>query len=250
MDRYGVGHSKNIKSRGEKPGFTIVELLIVVVVIAILAAITIVAFSGIRQRAETSAKKSELSQLQRKIQTDVLKDTGQSISIKQPIIRTVGVGTVPLVEPLVNAKEITLYGVFDANNNIAASGWSAIVALFPHSADNGLRLRTGAANSSTARGYYATTGETNRDVTINNVINNSDRHVGWIATNDTTIYTGFDTQPEASATLASHTGWNFTSIGLSSAATHTAVAALVFAEYHDAATRAQVSQWLAKEYAR
>jgi len=38
-----------------KNGFTIVELLIVVVVIGILAAITIVAYNGIQQRAQTSA---------------------------------------------------------------------------------------------------------------------------------------------------------------------------------------------------
>ena len=41
----------NIKSRG----FTIVELLIVIVIIAILAAITIVAYNGIQNRAKTSA---------------------------------------------------------------------------------------------------------------------------------------------------------------------------------------------------
>lgn len=40
--------------RYRKNGFTIVELLIVVVVIAILAAITIVAFTGIQQRARNS----------------------------------------------------------------------------------------------------------------------------------------------------------------------------------------------------
>lgn len=37
-----------------KPGFTIVELLIVIVVIAILAAISIVAYNGIQQRARNS----------------------------------------------------------------------------------------------------------------------------------------------------------------------------------------------------
>ncbi len=42
-------------------GFTIVELLIVVVVIAILAAITIVAFSGIRSRAIASALQADLT---------------------------------------------------------------------------------------------------------------------------------------------------------------------------------------------
>ena len=38
-----------------RSGFTIVELLIVIVVIGILAAITIVAFNGIQQRAQNSA---------------------------------------------------------------------------------------------------------------------------------------------------------------------------------------------------
>ena len=45
---------KQTKSRG----FTIVELLIVIVVIAILAAITIVAYNGIQNRAKQSAAQS------------------------------------------------------------------------------------------------------------------------------------------------------------------------------------------------
>ncbi|TAL14740.1 prepilin-type N-terminal cleavage/methylation domain-containing protein [Patescibacteria group bacterium] len=44
----------NIKSRQQERGFTIVELLIVIVVIAILAGITIVAYSGITARAQQS----------------------------------------------------------------------------------------------------------------------------------------------------------------------------------------------------
>jgi prepilin-type N-terminal cleavage/methylation domain-containing protein len=49
-------------------GFTIVELLIVIVVIAILAAITIVAYNGIQQRAQSSAVESAISQAVRKIE--------------------------------------------------------------------------------------------------------------------------------------------------------------------------------------
>jgi prepilin-type N-terminal cleavage/methylation domain-containing protein len=44
----------NIKSRNKERGFTIVELLIVIVVIGILAGITIVAYSGITNRANQS----------------------------------------------------------------------------------------------------------------------------------------------------------------------------------------------------
>jgi prepilin-type N-terminal cleavage/methylation domain-containing protein len=47
----------NIKYRG---GFTIIELLIVIVVIAILAAIVILAYSGIRQRAIVSSMSNDL----------------------------------------------------------------------------------------------------------------------------------------------------------------------------------------------
>lgn len=45
---------KNIKNRQKNRGFTIVELLVVIVVIAILAAITIVSYTGITARANAS----------------------------------------------------------------------------------------------------------------------------------------------------------------------------------------------------
>ena len=48
-------------------GFTIVELLIVIVVIAILAVITIVAFNGVKSRAQTSEIAQELNSLKRAI---------------------------------------------------------------------------------------------------------------------------------------------------------------------------------------
>lgn len=57
---------KNIKSSNQ--GFTIVELLIVVVVIAILAAITIVSYNGITSRANNSSAKSAASNVAKKVE--------------------------------------------------------------------------------------------------------------------------------------------------------------------------------------
>lgn len=57
----------NIKSKTQaQSGFTIVELLIVVVVIAILAAITIVSYNGITNRANASAAQSTAVTVQKK----------------------------------------------------------------------------------------------------------------------------------------------------------------------------------------
>ncbi len=65
-------------NKQKQSGFTIVELLIVVVVIAILAAITIVAYNGIQNRAKESAVQSEVSQLVRKLETTKLTTTEQA----------------------------------------------------------------------------------------------------------------------------------------------------------------------------
>lgn len=58
-----------------KQGFTIVELLIVIVVIAILAAITVVAFNGIQQRAKNQQASSDLATLAKAIHMARINDS-------------------------------------------------------------------------------------------------------------------------------------------------------------------------------
>lgn len=59
-----------MRSIGREHGFTIVELLIVIVVIGILAAITIISFNGISNKARFAAAQSYASQLRQKYQAD------------------------------------------------------------------------------------------------------------------------------------------------------------------------------------
>lgn len=56
-------------------GFTIVELLIVVVIIAILAAITIVAYTGIQNRAKTSSAAATAANIQKKAEAYAIDNT-------------------------------------------------------------------------------------------------------------------------------------------------------------------------------
>lgn len=51
-----------------RSGFTIVELLIVIVVIGVLAGITVVAYNGVQARAVNSEKASEVKTINQKLQ--------------------------------------------------------------------------------------------------------------------------------------------------------------------------------------
>lgn len=68
------------KKISTQKGFTIVELLIVVVVIAILAAITIVSYNGISQRSRVSAVQSDLSQAAKALEAKKISDGVETYS--------------------------------------------------------------------------------------------------------------------------------------------------------------------------
>lgn len=65
-------------------GFTIVELLIVVVVIAILAAITIVSYNGITNQTHDAAVKSDLNTLKKKVEIYIAESNQRPNSLEFP----------------------------------------------------------------------------------------------------------------------------------------------------------------------
>ena len=67
-----------LDSSVKRQGFTIVELLIVIVVIAILAAISIVAYNGIQERAKASAVADGIKKIDKAFQLyDLTADTSE-----------------------------------------------------------------------------------------------------------------------------------------------------------------------------
>lgn len=69
----GTRHSTSLT----KHGFTIVELLVVIVVIGILATITIISYTGIRQRAVASLLQSDLDNASRQLKLDQVLNDGK-----------------------------------------------------------------------------------------------------------------------------------------------------------------------------
>lgn len=80
----------NIKKYQASKGFTIVELLIVIVVIAILAAISIVAYNGIQNRGRLSSAQSSAASVAKKI------EAYNAITNAYPVFNTTGTVTTQL----------------------------------------------------------------------------------------------------------------------------------------------------------
>ena len=72
------------KTLSSSKGFTIVELLVVIVVIGILAAITIVSYSGIRQRANLATLQSDLKNASTQLEVYKVSSADESYPIDQP----------------------------------------------------------------------------------------------------------------------------------------------------------------------
>ena len=72
-------------ARKERSGFTIVELLIVIVVISILAAITVVAFNGIQNRAQNATIISQAGKMSKYLRAYVALNGGDQMKSQLPV---------------------------------------------------------------------------------------------------------------------------------------------------------------------
>ena len=128
----------------ERRGFTIVELLIVIVVIGILAAITIVAYNGITQRAVASSLQSDLEGSAKLLAIDQVNNgtypattaaanggQGLKASSNNSYSYTVNNSTSPQTFCLADTNGSTTYSV-TSTNNVPLAGGCTVTNLMPN----------------------------------------------------------------------------------------------------------------------
>ncbi|MBM3210422.1 prepilin-type N-terminal cleavage/methylation domain-containing protein [Candidatus Saccharibacteria bacterium] len=123
-------------------GFTIVELLIVIVVITILAAITIVAYNGIQERSRTAAVQSDLRNLSQLVRLK----TADSVPLNTSTITSI------LQESGMYQATSTRQKVFSFCYNGANNSQFAIIAFDP------LTPSTSVANGDTLQALTSSRG--------------------------------------------------------------------------------------------
>lgn len=102
-----------------RAGFTIVELLIVVVVIAILAAITIVTFNGIKDRATVASLKSDLNAASKMMEMAKV-DNADSYPSAIPVTVKASPGNVLQLTAVTDSSKQYCLNAYGANNKVAS----------------------------------------------------------------------------------------------------------------------------------
>ena len=237
----------------QRSGFTLVELLIVIVVIAILAAISVVAFTGIQKRARSAVHIHENAQTERAIATHGLQIGGQvaSISGGSLVGSREGAGSIELIKPLTGTPDITMYGVLKVVG--ASDVYSTYAYLTPLTwSTHVFSLDVAFTGQTFMRSRVDTSAQLNIVASSPSGFYVSGRTVVcWLQAKHSTAVISLGCNQGAAhqsvAFNASHTGWNFTGLTLVDRSDKV-ITGLVFNEAHDETTRAQVVSWLAKKY--
>ena len=236
-----------------KSGFTIVELLMVIVVIAILAAISIVSYTGIQNRARLSAYQREASETERRIMTYALQENSEIATIVGGSL--VGfkenAGDIELLRPLTGTPDITMYSVLEAVG--ANSTYSAYAYLTPLTWGNHVfSLDVGNTGETIMRGRVDTSLQSNLVVASPSGYYVSGKtNICWIEADHANALLSLGCNRGAAHQSRSfntaHAGWNFTGLRLVDR-TDKVRAGYVFSSAHNETTRTQVVNWLANKY--
>ncbi|HEX6461883.1 MAG TPA: prepilin-type N-terminal cleavage/methylation domain-containing protein [Candidatus Saccharimonadales bacterium] len=120
-----------ILKKKRQEGFTLVELLIVIVIIAILAALVIVTFSGVQQRARNTERQTDVAALAKYLEIfyadnakylaqNDMSDTAANIKLKLP-----GLDTNALVAPQASNTNSYIVGAGAENPTTVQYGYKA-----------------------------------------------------------------------------------------------------------------------------
>ena len=231
-------------------GFTLVELLIVIVIIGVLAGISIVAYNGIADRAREASLKQTISQTEKEIMVYATQNE-EPIDIGGTMVGyTDSIGVTKLIKPITGATDITMYIVFKAER--ITDDYYTITYLMPETSSSRFRWQSGPANSSSINVRIDTPSQANATTYMSNSRIPGKTIVGWVQTSDDvrTQSIGFN----GAATIQTRVlepgaNWNFDSIGIgNNSVKGLAKVSLVFNTTHDQSTRQQIINWLAEKY--